>query len=170
MIQTLYLLNNPEKAGTFKSKKKKLCFLLFVMFNINEIFLSSRVCDLFSIQRKRFPFLGGEFSNSEKDSHPSFFLALIYLRVAEDADKYSAWSWFGHRDSQACFLWESQTRGTNQKQFECLIRWSRSLSARREWQTKSTGPKNLQIKVGTPRFPRLLVIEYFDLCSNTDFA
>ena len=105
---------------------------------------------------------GGEFSNSEKDSHPSFFLALIYLRVAEDADKYSAWSWFGHRDSQACFLWESQTRGTNQKQFECLIRWSRSLSARREWQTKSTGPKNLQI--------RLLVIEYFDLCSNTDFA
>ena len=132
------------------------------MFNINEIFLSSRVCDLFSIQRKRFPFLGGEFSNSEKDSHPSFFLALIYLRVAEDADKYSAWSWFGHRDSQACFLWESKTRGTNQEQFECLIRWSRSLSAQREWQTKSTGPKNLQI--------RLLVIEYFDLCSNTDFA
>ena len=105
---------------------------------------------------------GGEFSNSEKDSHPSFFLALIYLQVAEGADKYSAWSWFGHKHSQACFLWESQTRGTNQKQFECLIRWSRSLSARREWQTKSTGPKNLQI--------RLLVIEYFDLCSNTDFA
>ena len=54
------------------------------MFNINEIFLSSRVCDLFSIQRKRFPFLGASFPIQKK----------IHIRAF-------SWHWFIYKLQKA---------------------------------------------------------------------